>query len=183
MLWKIWQANKQTNKQTITMPFLDLVSCLPPFPKIRGYQCYLWGCVYITLHPYPPPPPSLMNSSYPKFMVKESVCVCDTQYAVSFTSVASRNKPLKEEWISYICHEVLNVSLCSYIIHIILFCLNFLINNFSFPLVRESAICIRITLFTETSKDRMFFWQKVLKWSWVSLLYFITGSPIKDFYE
>ena len=39
------------------------------------------------------------------------VCVCDTQYTVSFTSVASRNKPLKEEWISYICHEVLNVSL------------------------------------------------------------------------
>ena len=149
--------NKQTNKQTMTMPYLDLVSCLRfKNKRITGVTCVTLLCLHHP-PPLPPPPSSLMNSSYPKFMVRESVCVCDTQYAVSFTSVASRNKPLKEEWISYICHEVLNVSLCLYIIHIILFCLNFLINNFSFPLVRESAICIRITLFTETSKDRMFF--------------------------
>ena len=78
-----------------------------------------------------------------------------------FCIVASKGKALKEEWISYICHEVLNVSVpvCC-MLHLSSFletCYTQFLFLFSF-LGRVWVIFIKITSYIEISRDRMCCW-------------------------
>ena len=74
---------------------------------------------------------------------------------------ASKGKALKEEWISYICHEVLNVSVPLYVTSLMF---NFLETCYTqffflfFILGRVWVIFIKIMSYIEISRDRMCCW-------------------------
>ena len=86
---------------------------------------------------------------------------CSDYFFPFFRFIASKGKALKEEWISYICHEVLNVSvpLCC-MLHLSSFletCYTQFLFLFSF-LGRVWVIFIKITSYIEISRDRMCCW-------------------------